>query len=376
MEGKTYLEILAENDEEARQEFDPNAKDLLVSGHTEYEHSVGGDDHHPDELEDQDEFKKPQGSHQLASYVPNPITHEDKTKLSVRYDKDVFTQVVNIDSRFRTNPSDTSSNFLFKLKTPIKNVVSVRISSIELPNTFYNFSFRRGNTTIGVRSPSGTGNFYSLVIADGNYDAAGLCAVVQAQLRTIVFDNNLSLPNAAVTFSITTGLTTISTAPNLLGAPTIEFNFQYGIFSNRPFNSSLGYSLGFHKTFVSPEPNPYSGSSRYTGEAILDTTDCHYVFLSLDPDWKVVVHSTYDTTQLFSFAKIVMNVPKFGVLYDNGANTLTKEYHLKQPSNIISIPVRLSDPYDQDLDLVGTEFSFSLEVKECLNAALYESMRN
>jgi len=126
--------------------------------------------------------------------------------------------------------------------------------------------------------------------------------------------------------------------------------------------------MGFRKLY-------YSNFTSYVAEAIINTIDTNYVFLSLDPDWKVVIQETPDRTQLFSFAKIIVNSPKFAVTYDNGQNTLTKEYFLKQPTNIVSIPVRLSDPYDQDIDLVGTDFSFTLEVREVLDFSLYETMR-
>jgi len=69
-------------------------------------------------------------------------------------------------------------------------------------------------------------------------------------------------------------------------------------------------------------------------------------------------------------------VPKGSVLYDNGANTITKEYWFQQPTDITIIPVRISDPYDQTIDLSGMDFSFSLEIKEIRNAALHELIRS
>ena len=99
---KTYLELLAENDEEARKEFPENAKDLLTANFVEYDDQVDGHDNHPDELVDQHEFQKPQGSHQLASLMPEPVKDVHKTTTSVRYDKDVKIHVISIDSRFTT----------------------------------------------------------------------------------------------------------------------------------------------------------------------------------------------------------------------------------------------------------------------------------
>ena len=120
----------------------------------------------------------------------------------------------------------------------------------------------------------------------------------------------------------------------------------------------------------------YTNQTAILGTGILNTVDTNYVFVTLDPDWKVIIQETPDKTQLYSFAKVVANTPKFSVIFDNGSNTLTKEYFLQQPTNIISIPVRLSDPYDQDLNLNGADFSISLELKEVIDYSLYETMRS
>ena len=73
--------------------------------------------------------------------------------------------------------------------------------------------------------------------------------------------------------------------------------------------------------------------------------------------------------------KIIMTSAKYSILFDNGANTLTKEYAFSQPTNLSAFPVRLSDPYDQTIDLNGMEFSFTMEIKEILDSSLYESIR-
>jgi len=381
MDGKTYLEILAENDEEARQEFDPNAKDLLVTNVHEYENSVDGDDHHPDELEDQEAFQKPQGSHQQAA-APKPLDpYKDTTKLGITYDKNVFTQVLNIDSRFRANSGTNfqTTNFLFTLPRVIKNVVSLRISSLEIPNTYYTFSAVRGNTSFGITYPSAKFSVSSVTlvctIPDGNYDnstsgATSITAVIQSQLRNLTFGSYGSIV-WTVKFDNLTGLLSIASGDGSTTELPFDLAWRVGTFSNRVHNFGLGYNLGFRL----PDTE-YFNKVYFIATTPLDVTDCNYLFLTLNPDWKVVIHNTTDKLQLFSFAKVIVNVPKNRTLYDNGANTLTKEYFLKQPSNITSIPVRLSDPYDQDIDLRGMDWSFSLEIKEVLNAALYETARN
>jgi outer membrane protease len=109
---KTYLDLLAEQDSEARTEY-VNPKDLLVE-HNVFDQDIEAEDHHEDELEDQEAFQKFGGSHQEASYggpqKPSTTTH----KTAVDYDKAVQVHVISVDSRFRTNRLDANFDFLYK----------------------------------------------------------------------------------------------------------------------------------------------------------------------------------------------------------------------------------------------------------------------
>lgn len=393
MEQITYQQVLADI-------YDENAKDILAS-HEETTEEVEPQDKYEDELEKPEDFQKPVGSHALASLMPLPSQYEDKTKLGVLYDKQTQTRIINIDSRFRDNFStSSSSNFLFKLKEPIKNVISVRLSSIELPNTFYSFSKSRGNTTFYVTYPAASystpGTKLLVTIPDGNWDASsydssapilGTSTSIIHQLATRL--NNTvsdsaknpiisSLPTAlktpfVVLLNPTTGIVTIQVPLQVGPTPNIPFDIDFTpdtkVFGERTSDWGLGYNLGYRNL-------QYANQLAMVGTSILNTVDTNYVFISLDPDWKVIIQETPDKTQLYSFAKVIANTPKFSVIFDNGSNTLTKEYFLQKPTNIISIPVRLSDPYDQDLNLNGADFSMSLELKEVIDYSLYETMRS
>ena len=102
----------------------------------------------------------------------------------------------------------------------------------------------------------------------------------------------------------------------------------------------MGYNFGFRNKI-------YSGKSSYTTEGVLDLLGSNYLFISLDPDWKVVTHNHPDRTSFAPFAKVVVNVPKNDIIYDNGSNTITKEYWFAQPTNITSFQVILTDAYEE-----------------------------
>lgn len=379
MENKTYFEILAENDSEARQDYAINPKELFVE-HNDVpsDQELEGDDHHEHtELENKEAFQQFGGSRHEAGAPPKLIDlkSEDYLKNSILYEKNVRTHVINIDSRFRTEQSDPSTNFNFKLLKVMRNIISLRISSIEFPNTYYTFSKARGNLSFDIYYPKLIGDTFltkqTITISEGNYEPTELVDLL----------NTLIPAQISITFNHSQG--------------KIEFNsqkyFEIDTLSNnlsfvkRSQDNGLGYNLGLRQTFGSGNLKAISefggnGNNipnfKIKGTGIIDTIDNNYIFISLEPDWKVVLNQTKDREMHFSFAKIIIDVPKGSILYDNGANTITKEYWFQQPTDITIIPIRVSDPYDQTIDLMGMDFSFSLEMKEVRNASLHESIRS
>jgi hypothetical protein len=375
MEVPTYQQVLADMYEET-------APNLLVHPN-EYEEEVPPEDKHPDELENQEEFQKFKPRH-----VPENLT-EHMTNDTSLFDKHTQLRLVNVDSKFRnyggTSDKDiaayidsSSSNFIFRLKEPIKNVISVRLSSLEIPNSFYAFSLKRGNTTFTMTYG---GQTKLITIPDGNWDSSIYDTSVdiftidssESILYQVAYEINtaFNITNQVQQFKVVLNPTTgkIYISDVLLPATsTTIFSINWRTNNVRVADFGLGYSLGFRQFSYT--------ASQINAEAILNVVDTNYLFLTLDKDWKVIEQATPDKTQLYSFAKIVITAPKFSVNYDDGQNTLTKEYFLKQPTNISSFPVRISDPYDQDVDLNGLDFSFTLEFREVLNSTLYETMRS
>ena len=61
-------------------------------------------------------------------------------------EKKTLTQVINIDSLFRTNYDNTNAcDFMYTLAAPINNVISMRLSSLEIPNIWYDYSKEKHN---------------------------------------------------------------------------------------------------------------------------------------------------------------------------------------------------------------------------------------
>jgi len=96
-------------------------------------------------------------------------------------DKNTITKLICVDSLFRNNLDDTkSNNFTYQFIEPIKNILSMQIISLEIPNAWYTFSDKKYNNwfSIQVYDISGQnglvsdGMWHNIRIPDGNYMAS------------------------------------------------------------------------------------------------------------------------------------------------------------------------------------------------------------
>ena len=85
-----------------------------------------------------------------------------------------ITNTINIDTRFRDNYDSTSStNINITLENMQKRVVSLKLSSVEIPMSFYNISQSRNNNTfIIAKITYSNNNIDALLVTlpDGNYE--------------------------------------------------------------------------------------------------------------------------------------------------------------------------------------------------------------
>ena len=349
-----YLQILAKEDFLAQEGQEDTAKDLLAVPN-EQEHETPAVDHHPDELEDQEAFQKFGGSRQIVEVPTEPLpTFEDRTKISVRQEKDVKTHVFNIDSRQRANQDSSLTHFIVFPDRPFKNIISARVSSLEIPNTFYSFSDVMGNRTMKVTVSSVQ---KLITITAGNQESpADLALELENQL-------NAQFSNFTVSFNMISGKITIA------NTSTFSMKLDDGIFGSRSSDWGLGYSLGYRK-------KSYSGQTSQTGESIADVVDEDQLQLTINDQDVMQNAKVGDVPHITATAKVIVTVPKNGTIQDNGSNTVTKEQFFMQPKNVYQFEVQLRNAQNVLLDMEGVNWSCTVELKEILNPSLYETMRD
>ena len=296
--------------------------------------------------------------------------YDDRTTFGALYPTDAVSRYISIDSRFRTNPTTTAStDFYVRLPRTYKNIVSIRLASIELPNMWYEFSAERGNISFLVTVGTTT---KQITIPEGNY--LSFCALLTAVLDALTA---AAFPGVATwTFGIPTNTTvfkaTIAAADSSSNPVVFSMNFSTLLETNnpsvatRPFDNGIGYFLGFTRSL-------YINQSSYTGETVPFTVGPNYVFMELD-NYEGVESVSFSDSSRTAFAKIIVTGEKGLLIVDNGSNQISKTVKFSQPQNISGFRVRLTDAYGIVLKM-ASNFSFTLELVEALNVNLYNSYR-
>lgn len=108
--------------------------------------------------------------------------------------KQTTKRIVVIDSQYRENKNSPSTNFTFNLSNPLKDVVSLKLYSFQIPYTWYtinnnygsNFFYLKGNTNGIVNN----GNDIKISVEAGNYTAQTLVTTVNNSLYALQSDSN------------------------------------------------------------------------------------------------------------------------------------------------------------------------------------------
>ena len=188
-----------------------------------------------------------------------PLDNTQLTK-QIDYSKDVLNpllkqtikRVISIDSQYRENKQTSSTEFTFNLSEPLKDVVSLKLYSIQIPYTWYtingsfggNFFFIKGNSP-GIDNGD---HDHKIEIPSGNYTASSLIAYlnsgIQALKETIL---DVSFGTTSITYNPNSVLSTITIdMKEIFGESHYYLEFPTLPTSNPRRNNTLAGFLGYH----------------------------------------------------------------------------------------------------------------------------------
>jgi hypothetical protein len=285
---------------------------------------------------------------------------------------------LTIDTRFRDNFYNTqSSDFTFQLPLKINKVVSMQLSSLEIPIAFYGISSHYGNSHIWIEIEYDiSGQIFTenrvFQIEDGNYNATDFIAKLNAEISPKNEDGTPTNPDnmfSYIDFSLNitpTGsgngkvtINTIGTKSSQIRRIKLDFTRdKNGNVENTELSSKIGWNLGFTNRI-------YDGNTTYIADTIIEPATIRYIYLAVD-DFNNSSNNHFITAFNQSIlnpnilARISLRGNYFGILMDNDLNILTEPRKYFGPVDIQRLRIRLYDDFGRILNMNNANFSFCL----------------
>ena len=343
--------------------------------------------------------------------IHNVYNYKYKTGLVNPIERQVQTKSLCINSLFRTNyfNSDPTS-FDYIIPIPIENVISMKVSFIEIPNFWYNISSKRKNNSLtiklfnmrylGIEIDDIT---HTIIIEDGNYSSFAL---------SNYFNNYFFTHGQGLNFLIMT-IREVN-AKVIIRAKSSSDNDQDGIapfdVMSNSYSPDFKFQIIFNDTSFSDTSSKNQISSSYSKNSanILGfklneytlTGDNEYISHSLNVTYKCYLESEFpygnyqyeylflevnDYHNNFTTNSVISLVGNNNYISDNiiavipitgGSNTITfndsrdginkcREYF--GPIKLNKISIRILNQYGEVVDLNGYDYFTILEIQQLYN---------
>lgn len=263
-------------------------------------------------------------------------------------------KIYNIDSSFRNIISyPQSSNYVFNTMDtgtrvePFneKNVIEMKILSIEIPNTIYFITSARGNNTLDI-------NNIPLVIPvpDGSYTK-----------QELVDWLNANVPDSTFTYNSSTGKVTITNGAGATGPITFPLN------TTNTNYLSLGQLLGFQST------DSIAIGATLTGTNNMIDPQESYFFLQINSFGNIFHRNNRYVAKILNDSQGRFDDINQETIF----KTITNTIKFDQPLDIPQLKITLVDKFGEIVDLNGNNFSFTLELTVITNTILknYDEIR-
>ena len=311
--------------------FLEQAKKKLIQGITQPE----------EELKTQEKYITPPKETAFIYTQPSNYFKGDLNPLEKR----VVTRGICIDTLFRHNYFNTSStDFMYEFPEYYKNIVSMKITAIEIPIVWYAFSSQQKNNTfiITIDNVKNT-----IVIPDGNYNSETMKTLMNGDLGEGILPPNILF-----------NIDEITTKCSFKSVNTFTIDFL----TNTPLCQTAGWALGFRK-------------EKYTNKTIISESSYgssfdNYFFLEIDDFQRnfisdsivSVTNSGYIGKNII--ARIPISTGFNAVTVSNDSDNLFKKRDYMGPVRLEKLHIRLLNRFGNIIDLNQNDYSFMIELQQ------------
>jgi hypothetical protein len=288
-------------------------------------------------------------------------------------------RLLSIDTMFRPHYASTdSADFIFNVPDHIKKVVSMKISSIEMPNTIYMFSAKNYSNTFKVTIDD---EVHTIVMQDGT--SSDIEVFVQT-LNDMLF--SMGITKLTVTYHPSGRLSFD------YSSDTPEGNFSMDFTSTQAkYRQNAGWAMGFRNNLyectitegtaqTTDENGTIQTTTVYTGsidaDSIYGASVDKYIFIDIDDYQRnfltgavvAVVNNTSTGNSSCIGNNIMAKIPMASnpnfIMLNNGADQLFKTREYFGPVKLEKIRIRLLNRFGDVVNLNNEDYSIALEITE------------
>lgn len=261
-------------------------------------------------------------------------------------------QLLHLDSSFRDNLyyNQNRASFRYTLPQSINDVVSIKLKSINIPNTWYPISEIDETNIFTIEASNGM--IYDISLVSGFYTSSQLVNEITNILSNIADLSNISLDYSNITKKF-------KFSKN--GGNDFSIFFRDDNVIN--FEKTLGWILGFRGS-------KYLNISEIESEGLFLDCNNRYIYFSLE-DFQhnktnsQIVFFNNSTMNEFILAKVhLTNECKYS---DNDYLNIFDKREYFGPIKLSKFNIQLLDKYGELINLNNMDFDFTLEIEILYN---------
>jgi len=325
---------------------------------------------HPETITFNDVINKEKRLEPVETY-PTNISRSNLNNLK----RKTILQTIVLNTLFREDYfNTTSTDFTIVLPYYFKNVLSLRLSSLQLPNVIYCISKSNGNNTLYIKEDS-TGIYGTITFPDGNYTAISeFASILQTEINSQL---GISPERFIVNQDVNSGKITIC---NSFSNFTMIFNDPVKSVNNKckTYEPTNGQRLQncveleeIYKKFgwiIGYRSDAYYNQNSYTTEGVYNGAYPNYIYFVLNDynnSQSQNVFGMYSKSiigdNILGMIPIVSN--SFYVNFTNGNDFIERKREYFGPVRIQRLKIELLNQYGDKINLNNMDYSFSLELE-------------
>lgn len=286
-------------------------------------------------------------------------------------------QTLILHSMYREDHANTTStDFSIILPQTFKNVLSLRLSSIHLPELIYNITHENASNVFYINETNITSipvidsSFVEIIVPEGSYNPLEFTNVLKAVINTTMDVFDASKNRYDVSINIYNQQITISNRYNIFNMyflkdplyPNDKDNDKHKYVHDKitqAINKKIGWIMGFRKA-------SYIGKKTYITEGMFNANSTEYLYFILNDfnnSQSQNIIGMFSQSMISNNILAVIPLSKNNTYTEHCSDIIEKKREYFGPVKIQKFKVQLLNQHGDLVNLHNMDFSFSIDLE-------------